>query len=380
MNAQIFQQSDFDGLYNKSNFLGTGGFGTVYKVTEKKTGKIYAMKILNGQDDSLLNNFENEINILLTLSHPMLISFHGITFSPYCMITEFVENKSVQYYIDQSIKGLEEKEWNITNKMIIVIGIAYGMRYLHSHNPKISHRDLKPENVLLDSNFFPKICDFGLSKTTGSSQKMKTGGVGTLAFCAPEVLMKADDQKYDGEKADVYSYGMTIYSLLYDQIPFEDLQIMGIFQEVIMNKKRPELTGQFSTTIDNLITRCWDNDPENRPTFNEIVNELINNIIKGITEIDIVKINEFLPLCDESKMDKTHVYDFESKMNNTQGNDFELNFENLPDHKKDKLFTKLHFAAKINDKNQGEILISKGANINAIDIIYQNLNFLFLMK
>ena len=54
MNVTIFQHTDFEGLYNPDNYIGAGAFGTVYKLKEIKTGNIFAVKILNGQDDSLL--------------------------------------------------------------------------------------------------------------------------------------------------------------------------------------------------------------------------------------------------------------------------------------------------------------------------------------
>ena len=324
MNETIVQQSQFEGLYNPENFLGKGAFGIVYKVTEKKTQKQYAMKILDGQDESLLKDFESEINILSHLNYPLLLSLYGITLKPYSIITEFIQNKSVHYYINLSFKGHEQDEWNLTNKMISIIGIAFGMRYLHSK--KIAHRDLKPENILLDSNFYPKICDFGLSKTMNSSKKLKSKA-GTPAFCAPEVLSIKDDQQYDGEKADVYSYGMTIYSILYDEIPFSNYpNEYMIIKEVVDDKKRPNLDERFSKSMNNLISRCWDDDPKNRPTFNIIINELLNTIIKENNDIDIVKINELLQFCNESKIGFTPTPD-----------DFDLNFQNSLEHKMDIL-------------------------------------------
>ena len=89
------------------------------------------------------------------------------------------------------------------------------MQYLHSRN--IVHRDLKPGNVLLEKNFYPKICDFGLSKTCTSSMKLSTM-IGTVEFCAPEVLEESSENEYNGHKADVFSFGMTLYSIIYDLI------------------------------------------------------------------------------------------------------------------------------------------------------------------
>ena len=187
----------------------------------------------------------NEIKILSNLKYPTLLTLYGITIIPSIdIITEYLPN-NIQHYINLASRGQGDDNWNITNKMISVIGIALGMRYLHANN--IAHRDLKPGNVLLDSNFYPRICDFGLSKTKSGSM---SSNVGTPQFWAPEVAYASKTQKYDGEKVDVYSYGMTIYSILYDQIPFDGLEIAGIIREVVFEKNRPTLGGKISKKID----------------------------------------------------------------------------------------------------------------------------------
>ena len=80
------------------------------------------------------------------------------------------------------------------------------MNYLHSLN--IVHRNLKPGNILLESNFYPKICDSNLSKIVNSLVHCSSFE-GTAQFGAPEVLEASSENEYDGKKADVFSFGMT---------------------------------------------------------------------------------------------------------------------------------------------------------------------------
>ena len=71
--------------------------------------------------------------------------------------------------------------WNETQKSIVVVGMALGMRYVHGQ--RRIHRDLKPANVLMDDQHRPFIGDFGSSSFAEATQ---TGGVGTWRYMAPE--------------------------------------------------------------------------------------------------------------------------------------------------------------------------------------------------
>ena len=71
------------------------------------------------------------------------------------------------------------------------------MRYLHSKN--IVHRDLKPADILLDSNFYLRVCDFGLSKIV--SKSVAKTFVGTIKYCPPEIFVATCEKSYDGKKA-----------------------------------------------------------------------------------------------------------------------------------------------------------------------------------
>ena len=82
---------------------------------------------------------------------------------------------------------------------------------------------------------------------------------------------------YDGKKADEYSFGMTLYSILYNQLPFAGDAGEGL--KKIVKGERPELEEEVvSKSLNKLISRCWDNDPKNRPTFEEISKELLKEV------------------------------------------------------------------------------------------------------
>lgn len=126
----------------------------------------------------------------------------------------FLKTKSIlTEYIEK--KGLADSNsnWNATKKCICLIEIFNAFRYLHKEG--IIHRDLKPDNILINSNFYPIVCDFGLSKCFSeifsNSIKFENSGMfGTPLYMAPEVI----NEDFYGPCVDVYSFGMLAYEIV----------------------------------------------------------------------------------------------------------------------------------------------------------------------
>jgi hypothetical protein len=142
------------------------------------------------------------------------------------------------------------------------------MQFLHSRH--VIHRDLKSFNVLLDIDGHPRICDFGFSKTIQMDDvtAMQTVGVGTPHWMAPEML--AHDTGYT-LKVDVYAYGIVLWEIVTGQFPFGDMQPMQVIARVGIHDARPELPPDMNPGLRALICRCWDRNPDLRPTFDEVV-------------------------------------------------------------------------------------------------------------
>ena len=251
----------------------------------------------------------------------------------------------------------------MTNKFIIILGICLGMEHLHSKN--IIHRDLKPGNVLLDQNFYPKICDFNLSKTASLSQKCSTF-LGTIEYCAPEVLKSDSEEKYNGKKADVYSFGMTLYSIIYDSNPFSNISNRTKILFDIVGGMRPELNDDEEfKPFNELIKNCWDNNPDKRPEF-KIIKNILNEIKKKFVtsrNIETKKVNDFLEeikkcLKTKSNSSKSDIQMIETLQNTDSisedirksEQDFESKYSNSFEFHWDRNFTKLHYAAMSNSQ------------------------------
>merc|ERR1719408_920253 len=94
----------------------------------------------------------------------------------------------------------------------------------HCHAQNVFHRDLKPENILLDANNTVKVADFGLAalahRVREDASFLQHTKCGSLMYAAPEVLLSSAESGYDAAKADVWSLGIILYSMLSGALPF----------------------------------------------------------------------------------------------------------------------------------------------------------------
>ncbi|XP_062018566.1 cysteine-rich receptor-like protein kinase 29 isoform X2 [Rosa rugosa] len=209
-------QFDFDSIkvatnnFSKSNELGRGGFGVVYK------GKLWnqediAVKRLSKNSAQGDIEFKNEVVLAAKLQHRNLVKLLGFCLekNERLLVYEFVSNSSLDNFIfDPKMRHLD---WDTRYK--IIVGIGRGLLYLHEDSRlRIIHRDLKASNVLLDAEMTPKIADFGMAKlfdfdqTQGQTSRI----AGTHGYMAPEYVMRG----HFSVKSDVYSFGVLVLEIV----------------------------------------------------------------------------------------------------------------------------------------------------------------------
>jgi serine/threonine protein kinase len=141
------------------DLLGKGGYGEVWLVRHKVTGREYAMKALNKRElakRSQLKNLAQEIGTQKRIVHDNIIKVYDFMEDKtnIYIIMEYASKGSLFYYIRK--KGnIEEKE-----AFKFFIQIASAVNFLHKNS--LMHRDIKPENILITSTGTVKLCDFGL--------------------------------------------------------------------------------------------------------------------------------------------------------------------------------------------------------------------------
>jgi serine/threonine protein kinase len=276
--------------------IGHGGFGTVYAGVRKDCtikGKHFSemqVAVKHPKDPIVAHEeraaFMNEIDVMSRVEHPAclgLIAFsienpgNGI----YSIVTERMDN-NLQNVIDQSVKGCAPVGWDATTKTIVAYGVACGLAYLHSTR-KIIHRDLKPGNVFLDSDYYPRVADFGLSKIISPEKQMQmTMDIGTPAYMAPE--LHTDEGGVYGFAVDVFAYGMMLWAVLADAEPFPGITNKFTIAQKIIQGERPMIPPFVSASSRKLIEACWDGNPSARPTFADIVKQPEALIVDGCDE------------------------------------------------------------------------------------------------
>ncbi|XP_059078212.1 G-type lectin S-receptor-like serine/threonine-protein kinase At2g19130 [Cryptomeria japonica] len=198
-----------------SNFrskLGSGGFGSVFKGT-LTDGTLVAAKKLEGSGQEE-KQFRAEINSLGSIQHVNLVKLRGFCAqrSERLLVYEYMPNGSLNSLLFSGNSESKRKVLDWKTRFEIALGTARGLLYLHEECREcIIHNDVKPENILLDSEFSPKLADFGMAKFVGRDfSRVLTTIRGTRGYLAPEWFSGLPITC----KVDVYSFGMTLLEII----------------------------------------------------------------------------------------------------------------------------------------------------------------------
>jgi serine/threonine protein kinase len=126
-------------------------------------------------------SFENEIRMFTEVRHRNIIKLYGFRATRWCMylVYEYVEKSSMGNAL-YGVGGKVELDWG--RRLKIVQGVAYAIAYLHHDcTPPIVHRDIIVNNILLESEFEPRLSDFGIARLLSSETAIVAGSFGYMA-------------------------------------------------------------------------------------------------------------------------------------------------------------------------------------------------------
>ncbi|XP_077250947.1 protein kinase superfamily protein [Tasmannia lanceolata] len=271
-------------LTNK-DIIGSGGYGTVYRLTVSDS-IAFAVKKLNRGSADRDRGFERELDAMGDIKHRNIVTLHGYYTTPVfnLLIYDLMPNGSLDAYLHGKLSEKIVLDWPSRYK--IAVGAARAIAYLH-HDciPHIIHRDIKSSNILLDQNMEARVSDFGLATLMQPDRThVSTFVAGTFGYLAPEYF----DTGRATAKGDVYSFGVVLLELLTGKRPTDETFIesgtkLVTWVKAVVEDKREEHAIDSSlecSPVDevknafSIAMKCLEPEPSNRPTMGEVLKML----------------------------------------------------------------------------------------------------------
>ena len=231
--------------YEIRSQIGSGGMGDVYLADDTKLGRKVAIKFLHekfSKDEGLLNRFIQEAKAASALNHPNILTVYeiGEHEGKHYISAEYIDGKTLR----------ERMKQRLTFDETLSIMVQTAEALSAAHQAGIIHRDIKPENIMVRSDGYVKVLDFGLAKLTeinhtdGEEQTKKlvktNPGVvmGTVAYMSPE---QARGKNTDA-RSDVFSFGIVLYEMLTGKVPFAGETMTDVLSSIISIEPQPITT------------------------------------------------------------------------------------------------------------------------------------------
>ena len=193
--------------------VGKGGFGKVWRVAGKKNRQTYAMKEMSKAriiTKRSVKSVMNEREILARLKSPFIVNMH-YAFQDrenLYLVMDLLSGGDLRYHICQ------RRRFNENQTKFFIACIVSGLEYIHNKETPILHRDIKPENLVIDSEGFMRITDFGIARNLRKENHGDTSG--TPGYMAPEVMCRQNHNI----GVDYFAVGVIAYELMLGKRPY----------------------------------------------------------------------------------------------------------------------------------------------------------------
>jgi serine/threonine protein kinase/Tol biopolymer transport system component len=233
------------GSYEIVSVLGVGGMGEVYLAKDPRLGRHVALKLLPAQftiNADRLRRFEQEARAVSALNHPNIVTIYeiGRDNSSQFIVTEFVEGQTLRQRMAETA---------ITLRLALDVSIQVSSALEAAHAAGIVHRDIKPDNIMLRTDGYLKVLDFGLAKLTetpsatskdeaSTALKVQTESglvMGTATYMSPE---QARGLVVDA-RTDIFSLGVVVYEMIAARPPFEGATISDVIAAILKEEAAP---------------------------------------------------------------------------------------------------------------------------------------------
>ena len=247
--------------YSLAGVVGHGAYGNVFKATHVQTNVQVAIKVIPQsvlRDPDATLHFDNEINILSKLDHPLIGHLFEVVHGSdgICIVSEYAPGRDLLHFINTH-KTITEPEACRIFKQILT-----GVKYLHDSH--VAHRDLKPENILMDEHGNIRIIDFGFAKRFAFPGCVFNSRCGSLAYVAPEIITG----KMYGPAVDIWSLGVILYAMMSNELPFVGVNTDEQLRKIAYSE--PRINPSFSDNLKSLLRGMLCKDSTRRLTIEQI--------------------------------------------------------------------------------------------------------------